>query len=65
MGRTRGRKPKYADPTKNVTLTLPQEAIQGLDQLAETLNLPSKSELIARIGLGQIEVDCLGEFSPN
>jgi len=61
-----GRRNKYEEPTRDVTVTLPQSAIQGLDLLAEVLNLSGRSELIARIGLGEIPLDAfLGEFSPN
>lgn len=61
-----GRKRKYREPTKDVTITLPQTAIDNLDMLAQTLDLPSRSELIARIGLGEISIGtCLGELLPN
>jgi hypothetical protein len=49
------RKPKYGEnqETKDVMVTLPKGAIAGLDAMANRM-LMSRSELIARIGLGEI-----------
>lgn len=50
-------KKRYGEErARSVTMTVPDSALAGLDQLAETLNLKSKSELITRIGLGQIQL---------
>lgn len=63
------RKLKYGEGqvTKDVVVTLPQGAIAGLDEMARTL-LISRSELIARIGLGHIPLQLteleLGKYWP-
>ena len=66
MNSKRGPKMKYKEPTQNVTLTLPNSAIEGLDTMARTLKLRSKSQLITKIGLGEIGLeDLLGESCAN
>ena len=57
------RKPKYKEPVQRVSVTLPESAIAGLDELAQLLGFEGRSELIARIGLGEISLlsSALGE----
>lgn len=50
-----GRKTKYGEPVKDVTVTLPQTAIENLDAWANKLNM-TRSELIANIGLSQLRI---------
>lgn len=51
-----GKKKYGSEPARNITMTIPNSAVAGLDLLAQTLNLGSKSELVTRIGLGQIQL---------
>jgi len=50
------RKPKHGEATKDVTVTLPPTAIANLDAIAKRMGI-SRSELIAKIGLGEIAID--------
>jgi hypothetical protein len=62
------RRTKHGEPTKDVTVTLTETAIANLDGIANSLNM-SRSELITRIGLGQIplklEAQLQGECCAN
>lgn len=62
-------KKKYGDqPTKDFSITSTPEAVAGLDQMVKSLKLRSRSELITRIGLGQIPIAAemlAGESSAN
>lgn len=46
---------KYQEPIVRVTVTIPESAVSGLDELARLLG-HGRSELIAKIGLGQISL---------
>ncbi|NJO42217.1 MAG: hypothetical protein HC769_03645 [Cyanobacteria bacterium CRU_2_1] len=46
---------EHGEPKRNVTVTLTESAIVGLDSWAQSLEI-SRSELITQLGLGKIQV---------
>ncbi|KAM3099481.1 hypothetical protein ACKFKF_14410 [Phormidesmis sp. 146-12] len=51
----KARKAEHGEPKRDVTVTLTERAIVGLDNWAKNLGI-SRSELITQLGLGKIQV---------
>ncbi|XGW00037.1 MAG: ribbon-helix-helix protein, CopG family [Leptolyngbya sp. BL-A-14] len=62
------RKKEHGEPKRDVTVTLTESAIAGLDNWARQLGI-SRSELVTQIGLGKLQIhpdlQALGEFMAN